>query len=103
MRINQSVSDDMFWQCMTIADRVLFMFDKQEWVTTTEFLNAGLYTFTQRLSNLRKQGFIFDEQRIECKSTYRYRLVFDPRKEVLESSVLNGIELHVQLAKGIER
>ena len=44
-------------------------------VTTTEFLNEGLYTFRNRISELRREGYKIDAQKIKGKGIYRYRLV----------------------------
>ena len=60
---------------MSIKERVLWMLQTNEWVTTTDFLNAGLYTFRNRISELRAEGYKIDAQKIEGKGIYRYRLV----------------------------
>ncbi len=59
---------------MTIKERVLWMLQYFDSVTTTEFLNEGLYTFRNRISELRREGYKIDAQKIEGKEIYRYRL-----------------------------
>ena len=63
------------WRTMTIKKRVLWMLQYFDSVTTTEFLNEGLYTFRNRISELRRKGYKIDAQKIEGKGIYRYRLV----------------------------
>jgi len=60
---------------MTIKERVLWMLRRYDSVTTTEFLAEGLYTFRNRISELKRKGYRIDAQKIEGKSIYRYRLV----------------------------
>jgi hypothetical protein len=59
---------------MTIADKILFMLRQQEWVTTSEFLNAGLYTFRNRVSELNRHGYTIEAEKLPGKSIFRYRL-----------------------------
>jgi len=59
---------------MTIEQRVLYLLRRYPSVTTTEFLQRGLYTFRNRISELRQKGFKIDAQKIEGKGIYRYRM-----------------------------
>lgn len=63
------------WDTMTIEKRVLFLLTTHPSVTTSEFLQRGLYTFRNRISELRRKGHKIDAQKIEDKDIYRYRLV----------------------------
>ena len=63
------------WRTKTIKEHVLWMLQYFDSVTTTEFLNEGLYTFRNRISELRRKGYVIDAQKIEGKGIYRYRLV----------------------------
>jgi len=63
------------WDTMTIKKRVLSLLRSYPSVTTTEFLARGLYTFRNRISELRREGHKIDAQKIEGKGIYRYRLI----------------------------
>lgn len=67
---------------MTIAEKVLYLLRRNEFVSTSDFLRNGLYTFRNRISELRKNGHIIDKEQIPGKSIYRYKL----RKERHESN-----------------
>lgn len=60
------------WDEMTIAERVMWMLRHWESVTTTEFLQHGLYTFRNRISELRRRGVRIEQAKVEGKSIYRY-------------------------------
>jgi len=62
------------WNDMTIEQRVLSLLRSYPSVTTSEFLQRGLYTFRNRVSDLRKKGYKIDAHKIEGKGIYRYRL-----------------------------
>lgn len=59
---------------MTIAEKVLWLLRHNEWVTTSEFLQNGLYTFRNRISELRQKGLRIEGESVRGKSIYRYRL-----------------------------
>lgn len=62
---------------MTIADKVLYLLRRNEWVTTSDFLRNGLYTFRNRISELRARGFEIDIKAVPGKSIFRYKLTYD--------------------------
>ena len=74
--INQPVTEELFWDCMTIADRVLYLLRTNLWVTTSDFLGCGLYTFRNRISEINRRGRVHIEcQPIEGKKICKYRLL----------------------------
>ena len=67
---------------MTIAEKVIYLLSRNEWVSTSDFLQNGLYTFRNRMSELKKRGYIIEKEPIPGKSTYKYRLIFDSDKRL---------------------
>ena len=65
---------------MTIADKVLYLLRRNEWVTTNDFLQNGLYTFRNRISELRARGFEIRKESVPGKSIFRYKLTYDMDK-----------------------
>jgi hypothetical protein len=64
---------------------VLDLLLKQEWVTTSDFLNAGLYTFRNRTSEInrrmRARGMPEPIMTEEIQpGEWGYSLVYDPRR-----------------------
>lgn len=41
------------WEKMKVHEKVLWLLENNEYVTTSEFLRLGIFTFSQRMSELR--------------------------------------------------
>ena len=74
---------------MTQCERMLGMlrFAGDKGVTSREFVETGtgIFKYTNRISDLRKQGYMIEAIRVK-DSLYRYVLVREPVRTVIEVS-----------------
>ncbi len=64
----------------TIADKVLLLLGGGDWITTNDFLANGLYTFRNRISELRRKGYHIVTETMPETRICRYRLESECRK-----------------------
>jgi len=68
------------WRDMTVAECMIRMLRESKYVTTDDFLDAGLYTFRNRKSEINRDannGLFINKRPIEGKSIFEYWLEED--------------------------
>ena len=73
---------------MSVKDEVLFLLRDRDWVSVEDFEKIfppkaeGHLSWGQRLRQLRSEGYkIIKRKKTDCKHTYEYKLVTEPRTE----------------------